>query len=131
MLNTIMIMGRLTAAPELMHTKSDTPVCSFNVAVDRDYAPNGEKITDFITVVAWRQTAEFISRNFGKGQMILVQGSMQSRKYQDKDGNNRVAWEVQTDRVWFAGPKAEKEKATAQKPDTADEYSPMDDDWPL
>ena len=70
MLNSIVIMGRLTAAPELKSTQSGVSVCSFNVAVDRDYAPNGEKITDFITVVAWRQTAEFVSRYFDKGQII-------------------------------------------------------------
>ena len=104
MLNSITLMGRLTADPELKSTQSGVSVCSFCIAVDRDYSGN-DKQTDFIDIVAWRSTAEFVSRYFSKGNMIIVQGSLQSRKWQDKDGNNRVAWEVQADRVWFGDSK--------------------------
>ena len=100
-MNCIIIKGRLTSDPELKHTQNDTPVCSVNVAVDRPYSK--EKETDFFTVVFWRQAAEFVCKYFSKGQEILVQGEMQSRKYEDKEGNNRVAWEVKADRVEFCG----------------------------
>lgn len=102
-MNCIIIKGRLTSDPELKHTQSDTPVCSVNVAVDRPYSKDKE--TDFFTVVFWRQAAEFVCKYFSKGQEILVQGEMQSRKYEDKEGNNRVAWEVKADRVEFCGSK--------------------------
>ena len=98
-MNSIKITGRLVADPELKHTQNDTPVCSFNVAVDRIYSK--EKETDFFTVVCWRQTAEFVAKYFAKGRKILVEGEMQSRKYTDKEGNNRTAWEIKADRVEF------------------------------
>lgn len=104
-MNCIIIKGRLTSDPELKHTQNDTPVCSVNVAVDRPYSK--EKETDFFTVVFWRQAAEFVCKYFSKGQEILVQGEMQSRKYEDKEGNNRVAWEVKADRVEFCGSKSQ------------------------
>ena len=108
MLNSIVLMGRLVADPELRSTPSGVAVCAFTIAVDRDYnGPNGQKQTDFIDIVAWRQTAEFVSRYFSKGRMIVVKGSLQSRKWQDKNGNNRVAWEVQTESVWFGDSKPE------------------------
>ena len=91
-MNSIKITGRLVADPELKRTQNDTPVCSFNVAVDRIYSK--EKEVDFFTVVCWRQTAEFVAKYFAKGRKILVEGEMQSRKYTDKEGNNRTAWEV-------------------------------------
>ena len=96
MLNHITIMGRLTRDPELRHTQSNTPVASFTVAVDRDFSgrDGGEKQTDFIDCVAWRQTGEFVSKYFRKGSMIVVSGRLQSRKWQDRDGNNRTNWEV-------------------------------------
>lgn len=104
MLNSIIIMGRLTADPELKSTPSGVCVCSFTVAVDRDYQKQGEeKQTDFITVVAWRHTAEFVTRYFTKGRMIAVQGALQSRKWQDKDENKRVSWEIQAFAVQFCG----------------------------
>lgn len=106
MLNSIIIMGRLVADPELRSTTSNIPVCSFTVAVDRDFQRSGEeKQTDFIDVVAWRSQAEFVSRYFSKGRMIVVQGSLQSRKWQDKDGNKRVSWEIQADKVHFGDSK--------------------------
>lgn len=108
MLNCAVIMGRLTADPELRTTNNGISVCSFSVAVDRSYArANGERQTDFINVVAWRQTAEFVSRYFRKGQMIAVQGSIQTRRYQDRQGNNRTAFEIVADNVSFCGSKNE------------------------
>ena len=91
MLNHITIMGRLVKDPELRRTQSGVAVCSFTVAVDRDFQSReaAEKQTDFIDVVAWRQTAEFVSKYFTKGRMIVVDGSLQSRKWQDKTGQNR------------------------------------------
>ena len=89
-MNCIIIKGRLTADPELRRTQSDTAVCTVNVAVDRPYSKDKE--TDFFSVVFWRQTAEFVSKYFTKGQEILVQGEMQSRHYTDKEDNKRIAW---------------------------------------
>lgn len=106
-LNHITIMGRLTKNPELRYTQSHTPVASFTVAVDRDFSgrDGGEKQTDFIDCVAWRQTAEFVSRYFSKGSMAVVSGRLQSRKWQDRDGNNRTNWEVLADSVYFGESK--------------------------
>ncbi len=108
MLNTIIIMGRLTADPELRTTSSGLSVSSFTVAVDRRFQRQGEeKQTDFIPVVAWRQQAEFVTKYFSKGQMIAVEGSLQSRRYEDKSGNPRTAYDVVADRISFCGSKAE------------------------
>ena len=104
-MNSIKITGRMVADPELKRTQNDTAVCSFNVAVDRIYSK--EKETDFFTVVAWRQTAEFVAKYFAKGRKILVEGEMQSRKYTDKEGNNRTAWEIKADRVEFCDSKGQ------------------------
>ena len=89
MLNTITIMGRLTRDPELRRTAAGVAVASFSVAVDRDFAQDGKKETDFIDCVAWRQTGEFVSKFFTKGKMIVVKGRLQIRSWKDKDGNNR------------------------------------------
>ena len=96
MLNHIVIMGRLTRDPELRTTQSGVSVASFTVAVDRDFGgrDGGERQTDFFDCSAWRQTGEFVSRNFRKGSMIVVSGRMQSRKYQDREGTNHTAWDV-------------------------------------
>ena len=107
MLNVAVIMGRLTAEPELRTTTSGISVTSFSVAVDRAYQKNGERQTDFINVVAWRQTAEFVSRYFHKGSMIAVEGSIQTRNYEDRNGNKRTAVEVVANNVSFCGSKAE------------------------
>ena len=109
MLNHIVLMGRLTRDPELRYTGSNVPVASFSIAVDRDFGrgENGEKQTDFINVVAWRQTAEFVSRYFHKGSMIAVRGSIQQRNYEDKNGNKRTAFEIVAEEVSFCGSKAE------------------------
>ena len=116
MLNHIVIMGRLTRDPELRTTQSGVSVTSFTVAVDRDYnsRDNGERQTDFIDCVAWRQTGEFVSRNFNKGKMIIVLGRLQSRKWQDKEGNNRISWEIQADNVLFGESKRLSEGGPSQ-----------------
>ena len=106
MLNKIFIMGRLTRDPELRRTQSGTPVTSFSLAVDRDFkSQSGEKETDFIDVVAWRQTAEFVARYFTKGRMAVVEGRLQIRDWQDRDGNKRRSAEVVADNVYFGDSK--------------------------
>lgn len=107
MLNHIVLMGRLTHDPELKYTQSQTPVINFTLAVDRDFSgrDGGEKQTDFIDCVAWRQTAEFVSNYFQKGSMAAVSGRLQAKAYTDKDGNKRTAWEVNVDRVYFTQSK--------------------------
>ena len=108
MLNNVVIMGRLTAEPELRQTTSGIEVLSFSVAVDRDYVRQGEeRQTDFINCVAWRQTASFISSWFHKGNMIALTGSLQTRNYEDKNGNKRVATEVVVSTANFCGSKSE------------------------
>ena len=106
-MNNICITGRLTTAPEIKKTTSGVSVCSVSIAVDRDYKVNGEKATDFVPCVFWRGTAEFVGKYFNKGDMIAVVGSLESRKYKDKDGNNRTIWEVKADKVNFCGGKKE------------------------
>ena len=107
MLNTAVIMGRLTADPELRQTPNGVSVTSFTVACDRNYSSRsgGERPCDFIDVVAWRQTAEFVCKYFSKGSMIIVQGSIQTRMYQDRNGNNRKAVEIQADNCMFGESK--------------------------
>ena len=107
MLNRIILMGRLTRDPELRHTQTGTPVASFSLAVDRDFKDKstGEKATDFIDIVAWRSTAEFVSRYFTKGRMAVVTGRLQVRDYTDRDGNKRTAAEVVADNVYFGDSK--------------------------
>ena len=109
MLNHITIMGRLTRDPELRRTGSGIAVASFTVAVDRDYSgkDNGEKETDFIDCVAWRQTGEFVSKYFTKGRMIVVDGRLQIRGWTDKDGNKRRTAEVVADNCYFGDSKKE------------------------
>ena len=113
-LNHIVIMGRLTSDPSLRRTGSGTAVASFTLAVDRDYAPEGqEKETDFIDVVAWRQTGEFVSKYFSKGRMAIVSGRLQIRSWTDKDGNKRKTAEVVADNVYFGDSKRESENYSA------------------
>ena len=141
MLNSIIIMGRLTADPELRSTSSGLSVTSFTVAVDRGYVkPGEEKKADFIPVVAWRQTADFVSKYFRKGSMIAVQGSLQSRSYEDKNGNKRVAYEIVADQVSFCGSKAESgtgsydtASPSSYNNSSADDFSSVvdDDDLPF
>ncbi|MBQ6117398.1 MAG: single-stranded DNA-binding protein [Oscillospiraceae bacterium] len=106
MLNRIVIMGRLARDPELRRTQSGIAVTSFRIACDRDFkSQNGEKGTDWIDVVAWRQTAEFVSKYFTKGRLAIVEGRLQSRDWTDKDGNKRTAIEVVADNVYFGDSK--------------------------
>ena len=107
MLNKAILMGRLTRDPELRHTASNIPVTSFSLAVDRNYGKGAERQTDFIDCVAWRSTAEFISRYFVKGQMMALVGSIQTRKWEDKDGNKRVSVEVVAEEASFCGERKE------------------------
>ena len=111
MLNHIIIMGRLTRDPELRRTGSGVAVTSFTLAVDRDFGKNenGEKETDFIDCVAWRQTGEFVSKYFAKGRMAVVSGRLQIRSWTDKDGNKRRTAEVVADNVYFGDSKREGE----------------------
>ena len=111
MLNHIVIMGRLTRDPELRTTQSGVSVASFSVAVDRDFGgrDGGERQTDFFDCSAWRQTGEFVSKYFRKGSMIVVSGRMQSRKFQDREGNNRTAWDIQADNVYFGESKRDSD----------------------
>ena len=115
MLNHITIMGRLTRDPELRRTGSGVAVASFTVAVDRDFGgrDGGEKETDFIDCVAWRQTGEFVSKYFTKGSMIVVSGRLQIRGWTDKDGNKRRTSEVVADNVYFGESKRNSEGGNA------------------
>lgn len=100
MLNVIAIMGRLTAEPELRHTPNGVATCTFRIAVERSFARAGEeRKADFIDIVTWRKTAEFVCKYFGKGSLIAVNGSLQTRNYEDKNGNKRTAYEVVADNV--------------------------------
>ena len=108
MINNVVLMGRLTSVPELKTTQSGISTVRFSIAVERRYNKQGEeRQTDFIDCVAWRQTAEFVSKYFNKGSMIAVEGSIQTRNYEDKNGNKRKAVEVQVDNVSFCGSKGE------------------------
>ena len=108
-LNKIIIMGRMTADPELKNTQTGTPVVSFTLAVDRNFKDKqtGERAVDFIPCNAWRQTAEFVSRYFNKGRMAVVEGSLQMRKWTDKDGNKRTSAEVVAENVYFGDTKTD------------------------
>lgn len=107
MLNRIIIMGRLGKDPELRHTQQGTPVASFSLAVDRDFKDKGtgERVTDWIDVVAWRQTGEFVSRYFTKGRVAVVEGRLQMRDWTDREGNKRRSAEVVADNVYFGDSK--------------------------
>ena len=106
MYNKVIMMGRLTRDPELKTTPNGVSVCKFSIAVDRRFQNKGEeKKTDFFNVVAWRQTGEFVSRYFGKGNMILVEGELQTSRFTDKNGNEATWYEIVADRVCFTGEK--------------------------
>ena len=115
MLNHIVLMGRLCADPELRRTNSGTPVTSFTLAVDRDFkSQNGEKEADFVPVIAWRNTAEFVSKYFTKGRMAVVDGRLQMRNWTDKDGNKRTTAEVVAENVYFGDTKREDSRSQAE-----------------
>lgn len=121
MLNACILMGRLTADPELRTTQSGKSVASFSMAVERDFQQDGERQADFIDVVAWRGTAEFICKYFCKGRMLAIQGHIQTRTYTDKGGNKRKATEVVADKASFTGEKAD---TAAQEPSRIEGYEP-------
>lgn len=114
MINVVAIMGRLVADPELRTTTQGTNVCTFRIACDRSYTPKGQqRQADFVDIVAWDKTAEFICKFFHKGSMIAVEGSLQTRNYQDKQGNKRTAVEVVANNISFAGAKVADKPAAA------------------
>ena len=126
MLNHIVLMGRLTRDPELRRTGSGIAVASFTLAVDRDYAAQGaEKETDFVDIVAWRNTAEFVSRYFTKGRMAVVTGRLQIRNWTDKDGNKRRSAEVVADNVYFGDSKRDGASAPAGFDQTPSSAAPQ------
>lgn len=117
MLNHIVVMGRLTRDPELRYTQSQTPVASFTVAVDRDFSSRetGERQADFIDCVAWRNTAEFVSKYFQKGSMAAVSGRLQIRDWTDRDGGKRRSAEIVVDNVYFGESKRSREDGQTQR----------------
>ena len=119
-INVVVLTGRLTNSPELKTTNNGTSVCSFSIAVDRRYKAGEERQADFINIVTWRSSAEFVSKYFKKGQMIAIRGGIQTRRYTDKDGNNRTAFEVVADEVQFAD-FGKKEDAQAPAVDPAND----------
>ena len=115
MLNNITLMGRLTAEPDYRTTQSGVPLAKFTLAVERDYSgQNGERVTDFLDVDAWRQTADFVSKYFHKGQLVAVVGSVQVENFTDRDGNKRRSWTVQAQHCYFAEPKRDGQPAQTQ-----------------
>lgn len=124
MLNRITIMGRLTRDPELRKTSSGVSVASFRIACDRDRAPTGqEKETDFVDVVAWKNTADFVSRNFHKGSMAIVSGRLQMRNWTDKEGQKRIAAEVNLENIYF-GEKRQSDREYGNPPGSDPEDHP-------
>lgn len=136
MLNRIIIMGRLTKDPELRHTNSGTAVASFTIACERDFKDKstGEKATDFIEVVAWRNAGEFAAKYFTKGRMAVVEGRLQMRDWQDRDGNKRRSSEVVADSIYFADSKKEDGSNTTYPAPVGNDqrdFTELDDDGEL
>lgn len=129
MLNNVVIMGRLTRDPELRRTQTGTAVASLTLACDRDFKPqNGEKETDFIDVVVWGKTAEFAANYFTKGRMAIVEGRLQVRNWQDKDGNKRKTAEVVADRMYFGDSKQEGKQEDKKQTAPAVDFCEIEDD---
>lgn len=139
MFNLVVLTGRLTADPELKTTSNGISVTTFSIAVDRRYRSGEERQTDFITIVAWRSSAEFITKYFKKGSLIGIEGSIQTRKYQDKNGNSRTAFEVVANNVQFVESKRDSSEtmsepasfSNADANDFADLGDSADDDLPF
>lgn len=132
MLNSVIIMGRLTRDPELRRTQGGTAVTRFTLACDRDFKPQiGEKETDFIDVVVWGKTAEFAANYFTKGRMAIVEGRLQVRGWQDKDGNKRKTTEVVADRMYFGDSKQEAKQESKKQTAPADDFCEIEDDGDL
>lgn len=142
MINRVILMGRLCADPELKHTNNGVAVTSFRIAVDRSYVKQGEqRQTDFFDIVAWRSSAEFVTRNFNKGSLIAVDGQLQSRSYQTREGQNRTVIEVMAENISFTGERRDATPAAGYANAPADSYAaapasgfsdmPLDDDNPF
>lgn len=127
MINKVILMGRLTKDPELRYTNNKTPVCSFTIAVNNGYGDN--KRTDFVNCIAWNKTAEFVTKNFVKGKMIIVIGRITTRSWETQDGNRAYATEVIANEVNFGESKSSQQTA-AQPPmqDDDDDFTPLDED---
>lgn len=132
MLNRVILMGRLTAEPDYRTTQSGVAFVRLGLAVERDFkGQNGERQTDFLNIIAWRQTADFVSKYFHKGQLVAVQGSIQTGSYTDKDGNKRMSFDIVADQVYFAEPKRDNSQqpqsdiagTSANAPQAYDNYS--------
>lgn len=127
MLNVIAIMGRLVADPELRTTPAGVNVCQFRIACDRNFARQGEqRQADFVDIVAWRTQADFVCKYFSKGSLIAINGRIQTRNYQDKNGNNRTAFAVVAENINFGGSKG----TSSAKVDDGGEAAPRSEAWP-
>lgn len=127
MLNIVAIMGRLVADPELRTTPAGVNVCQFRIACDRNFARQGEqRQTDFVDIVAWRAQADFVCKYFSKGSLIAINGRIQTRNYQDKNGNNRTAFAVVAENINFGGSKG----TSSAKVDDGGEAAPRSEAWP-
>ena len=133
MLNEIILQGRLTETPELKTTNSGKSVTSFSLAVERDFSTGDDKETDFINIVAWNKTAEFITKYFTKGKQMIVKGSLQVRKYQTQNGENRYSTEVLADKVYFCGDKGNTSQGESYNNTNGDfeDISDGDEDLPF
>lgn len=128
MLNNVILMGRLCTDVELRTTSAGKSVANFRIAVDRGYSKGDDKKADFITIVAWENTADFISKYFHKGDMIALRGEIQTRSYEDSNGNKRTAFEVLAREVSFCGGKNEANQAPTQM--SAPDFEEIDDEFP-
>ena len=128
MLNKVILMGRLVADPELKQTTNNISVCRFSIAINRPFVPKdgGERQSDFINIVVWRNTAEFVSKYFTKGKMIIVEGTLRNNNYTDKDGVKHYSLEVHADNVSFGGDKKSDDTSAEQKPKQQEQQSKAD-----
>ena len=132
MLNKFIAMGRLTADPEYKITSSGAPVVSFTLAVERNYAQGGEKKTDFVNCVAWRNTADFISKYFSKGRLMAIESELQSRSYENAEGRKVYVWEAIVSNAYFCGDKQEQSPiCTGTVPQNFEEIGVDDEDLPF
>ena len=128
MYNKSVLIGHIVADPELKTTPKGVNVCSFRIAVDRPYKQGDERKADFINIVAWRGTGEFVSRYFSKGKVIGIEGAIQTRDYTDKDGNKRYGFEVVAEKAFFVAPKTSDDAQNGNAPTAeSDDYAPIED----
>lgn len=133
MLNKVIVMGRLTKDAELRHTQSNTAVATISLAVGRDFVKEGQQDVDFFDVIAWGKTAEFVSKYFAKGNQIAVVGRLQSRSWEDKNGNKRVSIEINAESVDFCGSKQDNDKSRESKVEdfNDDDFDDVEDNGDL